>query len=166
MQPTSIQDLKTSLLLEGRKGWSSGLCACTSDWCSCLANLCCSPCTTAQLWTRYRLAGWPTCLAITLFLTIATFASSSMSESGSRNGFWMSLIGAAGSVMTLLIICTVRRSIRTRDGIEPTCYEPVDDICYSFWCGPCTTCQIMRHEKMVYGRYSLLSPTGGVPVQV
>ena len=38
---------------EPAKGvFSSGLCDCTADWCSCCAVLCCSPITVAQLFTK------------------------------------------------------------------------------------------------------------------
>ena len=32
--------------------WSSGLCDCTGDWCSLFSVWCCTPVTTAQLFTR------------------------------------------------------------------------------------------------------------------
>ena len=35
-----------------RGEWSSGLCDCTGDWCSCLSVWCCFSVTTAQLCTR------------------------------------------------------------------------------------------------------------------
>ena len=35
-----------------RGEWSSGLCDCTGDWCSCLSVWCCGSVTTAQLCTR------------------------------------------------------------------------------------------------------------------
>ena len=35
-----------------RGEWSSGLCDCTGDWCSCLSVFCCGAVTTAQLCTR------------------------------------------------------------------------------------------------------------------
>ena len=34
------------------RAFSSGLCECTGDWCSCLAVFCCAPITTAQLFTK------------------------------------------------------------------------------------------------------------------
>ena len=35
-----------------RGEWSSGLCDCTGDWCSCLSVWCCGSVATAQLFTR------------------------------------------------------------------------------------------------------------------
>ena len=35
-----------------QNAWSSGLCDCTGDWCSLFTVWCCTPVTTAQLFTR------------------------------------------------------------------------------------------------------------------
>jgi len=35
-----------------QNAWSSGLCDCTGDWCSLFSVWCCTPVTTAQLFTR------------------------------------------------------------------------------------------------------------------
>ena len=61
----------------GTGAWGSTAFGCTADWCSCLAVACCSPVTTAQLFTRFFSASVPSvppsvlCLCITIFLFVA-----------------------------------------------------------------------------------------------
>ena len=40
----------------------------------------------------------------------------------------------------------VRAAIRKRDAIAPKNCADYEDCCFSFFCLPCTLCQILRHE--------------------
>ena len=60
-------------------------------------------------------------------------------------------------VLILLILCRLRGKMRKRDRIPGNCCE---DLCCSWCCFYCTLCQLMRHEGLAEGRYSILSPTG------
>jgi hypothetical protein len=52
----------------------------------------------------------------------------------------------AATVFTFLTVCQVRAAIRKRDAIAPKNCADYEDCCFSFFCLPCTTCQILRHE--------------------
>ena len=77
----------------------------------------------------------------------------------------LGMIGAAASCMSCLIVCNVRRFIRKRDGIQEEHCGGCEDIACAACCGPCTQCLIMRHEALVFGKYSLVSPIG-TPIAV
>ena len=60
-------------------------------------------------------------------------------------------------IAATLLLCRVRTAVRARDAIPG---NSVEDCCCSCCCSFCTTTQLMRHEGMRNGRYSLCSPTG------
>ena len=63
------------------------------------------------------------------------------------------------SIVTCCIVCNVRKAIRTRDQIKPTCCpDCCDDACCTMFCGACTECLILRHEGVTSQKYSLCSP--------
>lgn len=66
------------------------------------------------------------------------------------------IFGCGMCVLTTL----VRSYIRKRDSIPATCMEGLDDIACACCCLPCVQCQLMRHEGMTSGRYSLASSDG------
>lgn len=64
---------------------------------------------------------------------------------------------------SLVVTCAVRRAIRQRDDIAATTCESCggfDDALHALVCYPCVTCQLMRHEGLTSGHYSLCAPTG------
>ena len=70
-------------------------------------------------------------------------------------------ICAIGSIVSgTVILCQVRRHIRTRDKIQVN-LGVADDCCIPFWCGPCAMVQMLRHEGVTGSSYSLCSPTAG-----
>lgn len=63
------------------------------------------------------------------------------------------------SIITCCIVCHVRQQIRRRDQIPATiCPETCEDCCCAWCCGPCTECQLLRHEGVTSAKYSLCSP--------
>ena len=54
------------------RGWTSGLCDCLNDCCSCFAVWCCTPITVAQLYVKLAYRG-PESQAQVIFLAIASF---------------------------------------------------------------------------------------------
>ena len=63
------------------------------------------------------------------------------------------------SIVTCCIVCNVRKAIRTRDQIKPSCCpDCCDDACCTMFCGACTECLILRHEGVTSQKYSLCSP--------
>ena len=62
--------------------------------------------------------------------------------------------------MSCLIVCNVRKFIRRRDGIREEHCQGCEDIACATFCGWCTQCLLLRHEGLVGGKYSLVSPIG------
>ena len=62
------------------------------------------------------------------------------------------LLNTIAWLTTFFLICMIRQKIRMRDEIQETMCRPHDpcagceDCCCSWWCTPCTICQLMRHE--------------------
>ena len=72
-----------------------------------------------------------------------------------------SVLGFFASIITCLVVCTVRKAVRKRDGIEANCCgsEVCEDCCCACCCNPCTQCQIFRQEKIDCAKYQICSKT-------
>ena len=70
--------------------------------------------------------------------------------------FFAGIFGCGMCVLTTL----VRSYIRKRDNIPATVCAGLDDLTCAVCCLPCVQCQLMRHEGMTSGRYSLSSSDG------
>ena len=75
-KPTAaIPAVDNSALMAGsehdgpRTQWSSGLCACMTDWCTCCTACWCVPTTTAQLYERFHSAKG-SCMKVGLLLWV------------------------------------------------------------------------------------------------
>jgi len=56
------------------------------------------------------------------------------------------LVGLVGTIVATYSICTARRVLRARDGIEAGVCGGADDCCVSYWCGCCALTQMFRHD--------------------
>ena len=166
--------------------WLTGLCDCFAEGCCgvCCAVCWCSHITTGQLYQRTTSAGLvnavkgANCLSITVALFILTGinimlwsvaeASYETKEYGykTRSATMETLAGVAqifgffSSLITCLVVCTVRKAIRKRDGIAAAnCGEDCEDCCCASFCNPCTQCQIFRQEKIDCAKYQICSET-------
>lgn len=54
------------------------------------------------------------------------------------------IAGFASVVLTTCVLCTARKRMRHRDGIEQGTCGDCDDCCVSYWCGCCSTIQMLR----------------------
>lgn len=84
-------------------------------------------------------------------------------DAGTRTLLTISeILGAISFFTVLAIVCTVRRAVRTREGIPAECCGDCEDFCCACCCNPCTQCMLLRHEKMGCvgaNEYSPCSPT-------
>ena len=159
--------------------WVDGVCDCCKDPGMCAIVYCCNPVNTGQLYERMVQKGLVqripliSCMSIAVFMWIAyawTPVTSGIDGAlaNVENVEWVAImlanVGMVLSVMTgiglVLIVCTVRKSIRTRDGIEPGGCGDAEDCCCAFWCNSCTQCQLWRHERVRCAQYDLCSETG------
>ena len=146
--------------------WADGVCDCCKDPGMCAMVYFCSPVNTGQLYERMVQKGMIeripmlSCLSIAIFMWVGYCWTPVL---GGVNYFFAS-VGMALSVFSgiclLLIVCTVRKSIRTRDGIEPGGCGDAEDCCCALWCNSCTQCQLWRHERVKCAQYDLCSKTG------
>lgn len=148
--------------------WSTGMCECWRDPGMCCMVTLCDPILTGQLYERAARQGlierahasW-TCVSISAFLFTGYLLSELLADTNNVSCISLAgLVGLASSICTLLIVCTVRKSIRTRDNIEAGhCCGEAEDCCCAFWCSPFVQCQIWRHEAVRFREYRLCSPT-------
>ena len=70
--------------------------------------------------------------------------------------------------VSFLFLFKIRQYIRRRDSIlETQCTFGIlgcEDCCCASCCGCCVLAQVMRHEGLVKGRYSLFEETGTIEV--
>jgi len=154
--------------------WSSGLFDCTDDWSTCCAAWWCTCIPIAQLTQRftngkYKCKLIATTLFIIYFATIAfdlvgnyikgynvaeeVFNCHGNSwciqhvDTSSLNAFqWITIVcSIVFSAFATLLICSVRAKIRLAYAIPVGCCGESEDCCVSWWCNPCSTCQILRH---------------------
>lgn len=60
----------------------------------------------------------------------------------------------------LVVLVRVRNYVRKRYSIPAGCGD-LEDCCCSFWCGPCSVCQMMRHTSDYrHDRAACCTPTG------
>lgn len=87
-----------------------------------------------------------------------------LSTSGNSNGLvtaCTSVLQTVMAIVCMVVVLALRRAIRKRDGIPETiCCEGTEDCCCAFWCMPCVSCQMARHEGFDKGGYDLGAPTG------
>ena len=162
------KDLQTPLKHDPNASkWVDGLCDCCTDPGMCCIIICCDPILTGQLYERavkkrlLQRIPMLSCVSISVFLWVCHGVGSIL------NGSVMPAAAAVGSVLSMiagicifLIVCTVRKAVRQRDGIPSECCGEAEDCCCSFWCNPCTQCQLWRHDQVKCSDYDLCSPTG------
>jgi len=167
-------------------GFSSGLCECNTDWCSCCAATFCGPTVTAQLTERLVHKKRHTCIVLAIFLWFVAISQFIFNDSGSvfegkasysyddksdttpenvdapvSTSAVIASVAGLFSCAFCLLTCLVRRTIRARDNIPATvCSGSLDDLLLSCCCTCCVQAQILRHEGMVGGRYKLASADG------
>ena len=61
-------------------------------------------------------------------------------------GLIAQLLNTIAHIGMAVLICMIRQKIRMRDEIQETTCAGSEDCCCSWWCTPCTICQLMRHE--------------------
>lgn len=73
---------------------------------------------------------------------------------------WVSIVDGIHQALSfiyglfvLVVLIRTRKYIRTKYQIPENSCQGCEDCCCSFWCGPCTICQIGRHTAD-YSRYS------------
>ena len=147
--------------------WTDGVCDCCKDPGMCCVIFFCDPITTGQLYKRMAqkqlIDRIPmlSCVSISIFLWICYALSSTLNGSADPGASAIgSAVGMASGICLLLIVCTVRKAVRTRDGIQAGSCGDAEDCCCAFWCNPCTQCQLWRHEQVKCSEYDLCSPTG------
>lgn len=163
-------------------GFSSGLCDCCSDCCSCWASGLCGLTVVAQLVQRTIYTKKGTCLALAVLLWTGVVFQIVFSEPTTewtayveaedadqfdlvkeQSGGIGSILAAIGGLIgfaTCILLCLVRRFVRQRDSIPDACCTGFDDCILSCCCSCCVIAQLMRHEGLVGGRYKLTSPEG------
>ena len=165
-----VQSQKETPPTEAAPGaWSSPLFGCCADpGLSCMVCIC-TPITTGQLYERSARTGliervhalW-TCWTVALFLLAGFVLSELLADTQDHTCTALALLcGLAATLCTVFVLTSVRKAVRERDRIEVgACCGEGEDCCCSFWCSPCTQCQIWRHERVYCSKYSLCNPTG------
>ena len=57
------------------------------------------------------------------------------------------ILSVIGAVLAFIAICVARGRVREQSGIEGSAFG---DCCLSFWCGPCSVCQILNNLGAPY----------------
>ena len=162
--PLTKTDPHDPAATDGR--WIDGICDCCRDPGMCAIVYCCDPVSTGQLYERVVQKGLVeripmlSCVSISAFLWVCYVWSSVLSGFGEFFGAVGIVLGTLSGVCLFLIVCTVRKAIRTRDGIEPGSCGDFEDCCCAFWCNSCTQCQLWRHERVNCAQYDLCNKTG------
>jgi Cys-rich protein (TIGR01571 family) len=149
--------------------WRADTLGCCDDCTSCWASYLCPFITVAQLYERVLRSGTCTFIALAILFT-GIGGSAALYYSSIQYGatFIYALFFGPFSALSIILVVKIRLAIRSRDKIEPsegctncTCFGAnCEDICCASWCGPCVTCQMMRHEGMTGDDYDLASSTG------
>jgi Cys-rich protein (TIGR01571 family) len=150
--------------------WGDGLLACAGDKKSCFFGILCGPKLADQLFARVvsrnvtaRLAAgccWLTaccqCCGSLDTATLILFALYAAFE-----GFrWPALL-LLGPGFRALYLARIRRQIRARDNIRPSCFCGAhEDVILACCCSPCLICQLARHEKESPECYAVCSNMG------
>jgi hypothetical protein len=173
----------------GRTAWNTswscdkdGLCGCCTDCCTCWAVCCCSIVTAPQLHDRVVEKGsckWSFAFLVVLFIaagvfnfiyttSVSSFYASHTLEPNEEIpsgaiAHWARSV-AFGLQMTyfmfmLIIVMSVRKKLRERDGLQDKCCG-LEDCCCAFWCDPCTQCLLFRRLGLGGGKYSFISADG------
>ena len=130
--------------------WTDGICDCCKDPGMCMIVYFCNPVNTGQLYERFVQKGMIerlpmlSCLSISIFMWVGYLWTPVV---GGFNYFFASvgmLMSAFTGICLFLIVCTVRKSVRTRDRIEPGGCGDFEDCCCALWCPTCTVCQLWR----------------------
>ena len=146
--------------------WTDGICDCCKDPGMCMIVYFCNPVNTGQLYERFVQKGMIerlpmlSCLSISIFMWVGYLWTPVV---GGFNYFFASvgmLMSAFTGICLFLIVCTVRKSVRTRDHIEPGGCGDFEDCCCALWCPTCTVCQLWRHERVTCAQYDLCRKTG------
>jgi len=166
--------------------FSSGLCECHTDCCSTWTVICCTPMALGQLVHRLlvpKRQKKAACLVLAAVMWgvmlwvlyaglwgprnevgLSTSPSDDETTDDEDAAFILNLFGVLG-LLAAVLICFIRKRVRERDQIPPTCgVEWVDDFFQSYFCGCCVLSQLMRHEGLDGSRYRLCSPDGATLV--
>ena len=149
--------------------WTDGVCNCCSDCGLCCCGLWCYPTLTGQIYERFARSGLferlpgATCVSVAALIWLLLVAGDILYGIPSDDGVVMYIGGSLlflGFLVTLTVVCTVRRAVRQRDDIPASCCGDAEDCCCAFWCQQCSICQLFRHEQIRCEDYQLCSPTG------
>lgn len=140
----------------------------------CLSVFLCPCVTLSQLYQRISpqtfrpLLAWLALLfGTTYVLLIVNAVRAGNTRSPAMAGTWeatvtiiVQLLMLAVFVKATWIVCTVRSAVRARDAISTGGCGSSEDCCVSFWCNPCTQCQIFSHLGLGGDKYTIFSETG------
>jgi Cys-rich protein (TIGR01571 family) len=125
------------------------------------ANKQMDPDKTSRFWTPFKILVALTTVYWTIRFIVGGILEEKEDEDGSRDDdpAWVEGLALFEFLffMTFIIVVTVitvktRRFLRRKHEISNECCGEMEDCCTSFWCLPCTVCQMGRHTAD-YERY-------------
>jgi len=146
-ESTSILIDETSMVVEGR--WKDNTYDCFNDVPTCLMGWCCPWIQIAQTYEKV-LGPRKMCVSILGTFLLFYFLLLSTSNFYNKTGYTFYLytyrtMAFLSNLYVLVLLTTIRKGIRNYYNIPETTCKGCEDICCSFWCPVCSSCQNARH---------------------
>ena len=137
-------------------GWRLGLCGCLANLWSCLGVCFCEPCSVGQVTSISRGGSAQACLYVSVMVFFFLVLGTTLELAG-RGA--VATVGAVVSVIGGLLVfgavCIARGRVRLNNQIAGSSFG---DCLASFFCAPCSMCQIINHYAPYRNPFSTYDP--------